>query len=161
DRVGDLDKLREDVALILNRTFLAIVQNARRTAVPDYAIGHSETARPSILGLLLRGAIGRSATPAVPSMPALPSGDARRPAFRRALSTVGGWALGALHDVWRYGLAPLTRTHPTLIDRVKVLRDPDLQVEQDPTVPLTYAALPIVLFPFLAQQLTGNELVSN
>lgn len=149
--------VRDEVALILDETFQTIIRTAGQSPVPDYAIGHAETMHLSILGRLVQGLTTGSGVNAPTGAQPLRSSSRRGWLVRMSEMRIFGRVL----RLWKNGVAPLTRTHPTLLDRMKVVLDPDLQVEQDPTVPLVYAALPLVLFPFLVQHLAGNEVVSN
>ena len=149
--------VRREVALILDKTFRAIVSTSSHSVVPDYAIGHAETVRPSLLSRLLESVAGDEIS--IPRPSPRSSGPLSRGLW--AAREIGRLLRHHLTHWWKNAIAPLTRTHPTLVDRMKVVRDPNLQVEQDPSVPLVYAALPLVLFPFLVQHLTGNEVVSN
>ncbi len=61
-----------------------------------------------------------------------------------------------LRDVWADWFLPLWRTHPRIAERKRVVRQPDLQVEQDPRLPLVYTTLGLITVPSLLASILGH-----
>lgn len=130
--------VRLQMAQALRDVHGAIVENqANERLPPAHALGHYAYHADS--SLIFRNP--RSLTPANTST-----------TFWARIVNVGLKVESQLHALVVMFRSP----HVTLKSRIAALEYPDLQIEQDPSIPLIYATLPIVVFPYLARKIAGS-----
>lgn len=104
--------------------------------VPRFALGHSVSFAEVHRGSAVADFLGRLSA-------ALMVKD--RGPLLRLLARISDRCRSA----WEEIIIPLWRTHPSLFERKDLILHPDHQVEQNPSIPLVYITMPILIFPAL------------
>lgn len=152
---GNVWQTRDFVAKTLHATYGALVQSpVQPTPAPSYAVGHSA-------GFLELRAFRGSFTEVLTELAQRWQRELASwsPLIRRTLGLPVWLAARMAAFIGRQVhsfLLLLFRTHPTLLERIAVVQQPDLQVEQDPSVPLIYVTLALMTLPYLAAAVVSH-----
>lgn len=153
DDVNDPTALRHEASLVLTAAYDALTIGTVAPAPPPrFAVGHNDgvpEARRGVASPLRRRL--RSMQQRL-----VDDGGLAKQILAGGLG-VAVSAAEAIDVAWSRLLFPMVRSHPTLLERIGVVQNPDLQVQQSPSIPLIYATLPVVAIPYLAQRLVGTH----
>jgi len=150
---GDVTEARQAMARSLSRTRYALeASDLPMSEAPAFAVAHASHELTLSVDSFVSSALAKvertSSRATKVQLRGLPE------FVERALHGAGA-IVAATAARLRALIAPMFRSHPALQQRIVVVNDPDQQVLQDPTLPLIYVTIPLVVLPCVAGAIGG------